>query len=71
MKKDTLLNAIIITLLIIMGVSIVIAAFMLGEVRGFLAIGFMSFIYILIILLMKMKNDYGSYILRHYLRPLR
>ena len=57
MKKNTLLNAIIITLLIIMGVSIVIAAFMLREVRGFLAIGFMSFIYILIILLMKMKND--------------
>ena len=45
MKKKTLLNAIIILLLIIMGVSIVIAAFMLGEVRGFLAIGFMSFIY--------------------------
>ena len=57
MKKKTLLNAIIITLLIIMGVSIVTAAFMLGEVRGFLAIGFMSFIYILIILSMKMKND--------------
>ena len=57
MKKKTLLNAIIVLLLIIMGVSIVIAAFMLGEVRGFLAIGFMSFIYILIILLMKTKND--------------
>ena len=57
MKKNTLLNAIIITLLIIMGASFVTAAFMLGEVRGFLTIGFMSFIYILIILLMKMKND--------------
>ena len=57
MKKNTLLNAIIITLLIIMGASIITAAFMLGEVRGFLAIGFMSFIYILIILLTKMKND--------------
>ena len=57
MKKKTLLNAIIITLLIIMGASIITAAFMVGEVRGFLAIGFMSFIYILIILLMKMKND--------------
>ena len=57
MKNKTLLNAIIITLLIIMGASFVTAAFMLGEVRGFLAIGFMSFIYILIILLMKMKND--------------
>ena len=57
MKKETLLNAIIITLLIIMGASFVTAAFMLGEDRGFLTIGFMSFIYILIILLMKMKND--------------
>ena len=57
MKKKTLLNAIIITLLIIMGASFVAAAFMLGEVRGFLIIGFMSFIYILIILLTKMKND--------------
>ena len=57
MKKKTLLNAIIITLLLIMGASFVTAAFMLGEVRGFLTIGFMSFIYILIILLTKMKND--------------
>ena len=57
MKKKTLLNAIIITLLIIMGASFVTAAFMLGEVRGFLTIGFMSFIYTLIILLIKMKND--------------
>lgn len=57
MKKKTLHNAIIITLLIIMGASFVTAAFMLGEVRGFLTIGFMSFIYILIILLTKMKND--------------
>ena len=57
MKKKTLLNAIVITLLIIMGTSFVTAAFMLGEVRGFLTIGFMSFIYILIILLTKMKND--------------
>ena len=57
MKKKTLLNAIIITLLIIMGASIITAAFMVGEIRGFLAIGFMSFIYILIILSIKMKND--------------
>ena len=57
MKKNTLLNAIIITLLIIMGASIITAAFMVGEIRGFVAIGFMSFIYILIILLMEMKND--------------
>ena len=57
MKKNTLLNAIIVLLLIIMGVSIITAAFMVGEIRGFLTIGFMSFIYILIILLMEMKND--------------
>ena len=58
MKKKTLLNAIIITLLIIMGVSIVIAAFMLvGEIRGFVSIGIVSFVYIMIILLMGMKND--------------
>ena len=57
MKTNTLLNAIIITLLIIMSASFVTVAFMLGEVRGFLTIGFMSFIYILIILLMEMKND--------------
>ena len=57
MKKKTLLNVIIVLLLIIMSASFVTAAFMLGEVRGFLTIGFMSFIYILIILLMEMKND--------------
>ena len=57
MKKKTLLNAIIVLLLIITGVSIITAAFMVGEIRGFLTIGFMSFIYILIILLMEMKND--------------
>ena len=57
MKKKFLLNAIRILLLIIMGASFVTAAFMLGEVRGFLTIGFMSFIYILIVLLTEMKND--------------
>ena len=57
MKKNILLNTIIVLLLIIMGASFITAAFMLGEVRGFLTIGFMSFIYILIILLTKMKND--------------
>ena len=55
MKKKTLLNAIIITLLIIMGASIIISAFMTGKDIGFLAIGFMSFVYILI--LMGDKND--------------
>ena len=57
MKKKTLLNAIIITLLIIMGASIITAAFMVGKIRGFVAIGIVSFVYIMIILLMGMKND--------------
>ena len=57
MKKNTLLNAIIITLLIIMGASIITAAFMVGALRGFVAIGIVSFVYIMIILLMGMKND--------------
>lgn len=50
MKKKTLLNAIIITLLIIMGASIIISAFMTGKDIGFLAIGFISFVYILILM---------------------
>ena len=57
MKKNTLLNATIVLLLIIMGVSIITAAFMVGEIRGFVAIGIVSFVYIMIILLMGMKND--------------
>ena len=57
MKKNTLLNAIIVLLLIIMDVSIITAAFMVGEIRGFVAIGIVSFVYIMIILLMGMKND--------------
>ena len=57
MKKNTLFNAIIVLLLIIMGVSIITAAFMVGEIRGFVAIGIVSFVYIMIILLMGMKND--------------
>ena len=56
MKKKTLLY-IIISLLIIMGASIITAAFMVGEIRGFVAIGIVSFVYIMIILLMGMKND--------------
>ena len=50
MKKNNLLNAIIITLLIIMGASIITSAFMTGKDIGFLAIGFMSFVYILILM---------------------
>ena len=38
MKKKTLLNAIIISLSIIAGVSIIIAAFMKGTINGFIAI---------------------------------
>ena len=49
MKKNTLLNAIIVLLLIIMGASFVTAAFMTGKDIGFLAIGFMSLVYILIL----------------------
>ena len=45
MKKKTLLYAIIITLLIIMGVSYVIAGFMVGIVEGLVAIGLMSLVY--------------------------
>ena len=50
MKKKTLLNAIIIILLIIMGTSIITSAFMTGKDIGFLAIGFMSVVYILILM---------------------
>lgn len=49
MKKKTLINAIIITLLIIMGVSFVIAGFMVGIVEGLVAIAFMSLVYALIL----------------------
>ena len=49
MKKNTLLNAIIITLLIIMGVSFVIAGFKMGTVQGLVTIAFMSLAYLLII----------------------
>ena len=57
MKKKTLLNAIIVLLLIIMSVSFVISGFIAGKANGFATIGIMSFVYIMIILLMGMKND--------------
>ena len=57
MKKKTLLNAIIVFLLIIMGVSVITAAFMVGEIRGLVAIGIVSFVYLMIILFMEMNND--------------
>lgn len=49
MKKNTLFNIIIISLLIIMGVSIIGAGFMLGIVEGLVAIGLMSLIYSLVL----------------------
>lgn len=53
MKKKTLLNATIITLLIIAGVSIVIAAFMKGAIDGFIAIGCVSAFYTLVLSLIR------------------
>ena len=49
MKKNTLFNMIIISLLIIMGVSIITAGFMVGIVEGLVAIGLMSLIYSLVL----------------------
>ena len=56
MKKKTLLNAIIITLSIISGVSIIIAAFMVNKFVGFIAIGLMSLLYA-IMLMEAINND--------------
>ena len=56
MKKNNLLNAIIITLLIIMGASIIIAAFMVNKFVGFIAIGLMSLLYA-IMLMEEINND--------------
>ena len=49
MKKKTLLNAIIITLSIISGVSIIIAGFVNGGNNGFITLGCVSAIYTLIL----------------------
>ena len=56
MKKKTLLNALIIILLIIMGVSFVIAGFKMGTVQGLVTIAFMSLAYLVIIAIV-MTND--------------
>lgn len=56
MEKKTLLNAIIILLLIIMGVSIIIAAFMVNKFVGFISIGLMSLLYA-IMLMEEINND--------------
>ena len=53
MKKKTLLNATIIILLIIMGATLVIAGFIKGKADGFGTIGIMSFVYSIILLLVK------------------
>ena len=49
MKKNTLFNIIIISLLIIMGVSIITAGFMVGLIEGLVAIGLMSLVYSLVL----------------------
>ena len=53
MKKKTLLNAIIVLLLIIMGVSIVISGFIVGKAQGFGFIGILSFVYLLILIIVR------------------
>ena len=53
MKKKTLLNVIIISLSIIAGVSIIIAAFMKGTINGFIAISCVSAFYILVLSLIR------------------
>ena len=53
MKKKTLLNAITVLLLIIMGVSIVISGFMTGKANGFGTIGVVSFVYLMILIILK------------------
>ena len=59
MKKNTLLNVIIISLSIIAGVSIIIAAFMKGTINGFIAISFVSAIYTLVLCAYKDFSNYG------------
>ena len=53
MKKKNLLNAIIVLLLIIMGVSIVISGFIEGKAQGFAAIGILSFVYLWILIIVR------------------
>ena len=57
MKKKTLLYIIIISLLIIMGVSFIVSAFMQGKDSVFAAIGFMPLFYLSIITIIVMKHD--------------
>ena len=59
MKKKTLLNAIIISLSIIAGVSIITAAFISGTFNGFIAIGYVSAFYTLVLCAYKDLSNYG------------
>ena len=58
MKKKTLLNAIIISLSIIAGVSIITAAFIYGTFNGFIAIGCVSAFYTLVLCAYKDLSRY-------------
>ena len=56
MKKKTLLNAIMVLLLIIMGVSFVIAGFTMGKATGFAFIGLMSFVYLGVLIIVRIND---------------
>ena len=58
MKKKTLLNVIIVLLLIISGVSIIVAAFIKGTFNGFIAIGCVSAFYTLVLCAYKDLSRY-------------
>ena len=53
MKKNLIFKVIILLLLIIMGVSFVIAGFMTGKANGFGTIGVVSFVYLMILIIVK------------------
>lgn len=53
MKKNILLNTIIVLLLIIMGVSLVISGFIVGKAQGFGFIGVVSLVYLMILIIVK------------------
>ena len=59
MKKNTLLSAIKILLLIIPGTSFIVAAFMTGTICGLLVIGFMSIFYLMILRAFEDLSKYG------------
>ena len=57
MKKKTLLNAVIVLLLIIMGVSCIVAGFIEGKAQGFSCICVLSFVYLMILILVRSCYD--------------